>query len=60
MTPLEKIGKYLRNPALVFFYLGLKGHFKFIPDEPYVRLCYRIQMGKRLELDPPRTFNENL
>ncbi len=60
MTPLEKAWKYLRNPALVFFYLGLKGHFKFIPDEPYVRICYRIQMGKRLELDPPRTFNEKL
>lgn len=43
-----------------FFYLGLKGHFKFIPDELYVRICYRILMGKRLELAPPRTFNEKL
>ena len=60
MTPLAKAWKYLRNPARIFFYLGLKGHFKFIPDETYVRICYRIQMGKRLELDPPRTFNEKL
>ena len=60
MTRLDKALKYLRNPARIFFYLGLKGHFKFIPDERYVRLCYRILMGKRLELDPPRTFNEKL
>ena len=60
MTRLEKALKYLRNPARIFFYLGLKGHFKFIPDELYVRICYRILMGKRLELDPPRTFNEKL
>ena len=58
--PWAKILKYVRRPALVFFYLGLHGHFKFIPDELYVRICYRILMGKRLELDPPRTFNEKL
>ncbi len=60
MAHWTKAAKYLRNPARIFFYLGLKGHFKFIPDESYVRICYRIQMGKRLELDPPRTFNEKL
>ena len=60
MTHGAKALKYLRNPARIFFYLGLKGHFRFIPDELYVRICYRIQMGKRLELDPPRTFNEKL
>lgn len=60
MIPFATVSKYLRRPPLIFFYLGLKGHFKFIPDELYVRMCYRILMGKRLELDPPRTFNEKL
>ena len=33
---------------------------RFIPDEPYLRLMYRFRMGKRLNLDDPRTFNEKI
>lgn len=34
--------------------------FKWIPDDTYLRLAYRIRMGKKLNLDHPRTFNEKL
>lgn len=33
---------------------------RFIPDEPYLRLMYRIRMGKKLNLRNPQTFNEKL
>jgi len=34
--------------------------FKFIPDEPYLKIMYRLRMGKKLNLDNPRTFNEKI
>jgi len=33
---------------------------RMIPDELYLRLVYRKIMGKRLELNPPKTFNEKI
>ena len=33
---------------------------RFIPDEPYLKLMYRVRMGKNLNLKNPQTFNEKL
>ena len=32
----------------------------FLPDKPYVKLMYRVNMGKRLNLKNPKTYNEKL
>lgn len=32
----------------------------FIPDEPYLKMVYRIKTGKRLNLNNPKTFSEKL
>lgn len=34
--------------------------FAFIPDETYLKLMYRLRMGKKLDLKMPQTFNEKL
>lgn len=34
--------------------------FSFIPDEQYLKLMYRLQVGKKLNLDNPKTYNEKL
>lgn len=34
--------------------------FSFIPDEPYLKLMYRLRMGEKLDLNNPQTFNEKL
>ena len=34
--------------------------FSFMPDDIYLKLMYRIRMGKKLNLDNPQTFNEKL
>lgn len=34
--------------------------FCFIPDEPYLKLMFRLRMGKKLNLKDPTTFNEKL
>lgn len=33
---------------------------RFIPTEPYLKLVYRIKMGKKLNLEHPITFSEKL
>lgn len=34
--------------------------FRFVPDEQYLKIIYRIRMGKRLDLQNPKSFNEKL
>lgn len=40
--------------------LDSRGLFRALPDEAYLKLMYRVKMGKRLNLAQPRTFNEKL
>ena len=48
------------NPAKIIKHLGGKGYFKWMPDELYLRICYRAALGKRLDLENPKGFNEKL
>lgn len=50
----------IKDPSKVILYLAEKGYFDRKSDEKYLRLKYRAKMGKKLELDEPRTFNEKL
>lgn len=34
--------------------------FQWMNDENYLNLCFRITMGRKLNLENPRTFNEKL
>lgn len=36
------------------------GIFDLIPDEPYLKLMYRLKMGKPLNLDNPTSYNEKM
>lgn len=44
----------------LIFRLERKGYFDRWSDERYLRLMYRMYLGKRLNLKNPRTFNEKL
>ncbi len=55
-----KIKDFIRNPFLFFLSLGHRGFFKWISDEKYLKIAYRIRIGKKLNLDHPTTFNEKL
>lgn len=57
---IERILYYLRNPGKAIIPLASKGLFNWIPDEPYLKFVYRCQLNKKLNLDPPQTFNEKL
>jgi len=43
-----------------FLYLVGKGFYKSMPDEEYLKRFYHAKMGKTLDLEHPRTFNEKL
>ena len=51
---------YLKNPAKIFFILKKCGMLEHLPDKAYLKLMYKAHMGSRLDLDNPKTFNENL
>ena len=60
MSFATKVKKAISNPYLVVPYLGRRGYFKSLPDETYLKLLYRGKIGKRLNLENPKTYNEKL
>lgn len=60
MSNLKSKMLYLKNPLKMVQTLGEKGFLNWFPDKPYLKLVYRSEMGKRLNLDAPVTFNEKL
>lgn len=57
---LNKIIKGLKSPGDALGYLLGSKFFKFIPDEPFLKIVYFLRMKKSLNIDTPRTFNEKL
>lgn len=60
MKLINKVMSYIKNPAKIIYYLGLKGRMKFIPDWLYLKIIYRANFGKKLNLRHPKTFNEKI
>ncbi|HWP98653.1 MAG TPA: ATP-grasp fold amidoligase family protein [Syntrophomonadaceae bacterium] len=56
----EKIKKMINNPNLISQWIITWKIFNLLPDKAYLKLKYKIIMGKRLNLENPQTFNEKL
>ena len=54
------LGKIIRNPLLLIQILGTRRYLDWMPDEMYIKLTYKANMGKKLDLKHPNTFNEKL
>lgn len=52
--------KILKALGSLFFALNLEKLFSFLSDEKYLKLLYRMHIGKKLNLSNPQTFNEKL
>lgn len=50
----------MKEPSNIILYLMNKNFFKWIPDEKYIKIKYRLQMRTKLNLENPQTFNEKL
>ncbi len=57
---MNRIFKVIKEPKKILFYLESKGFFNFLSDEKYLKFFYKLNMGKKLNLDNPKTFNEKL
>jgi len=54
------IKRYFQNPWRILARPMYSGWFDFLSDKQYLRLVYHIKMGKKLNLDSPKTFNEKI
>ncbi len=60
MNKLQKLFHFITHkPSEVIAYAYMKLAF-FVPDKPYLKTLFRLKMGKKLDLENPRTFNEKL
>lgn len=50
----------IKNPLLLIVKCKSTPLFRWIPDKKYIELYYRAALGKKLNLDNPKTFNEKL
>lgn len=53
---IQKIKRILGRNVIEFFYRSLG----FLSDEKYLRILFRLRMGRKLDLDNPKTFCEKL
>ena len=56
----SKLQSFFKNPGLLFLTLGHREFFNWMDDELYLKIAYRVRMGKKLNLKNPKTFNEKL
>lgn len=57
---MGKISKLIKDPSIIIKKLGYNGYLNFIPDNTYLKMMYKLNTGKNLNLDNPKTFNEKL
>ena len=52
--------RYLRDANYRFHIKQTHGFYNHLPDEEYLKLLFRMIIGKDLNLDAPKTFNEKI
>lgn len=57
---LKKIIKAFNNPKSAILYSLSSKKFGVIPDDIYIRINYRLRLGKKIDLTNVRSFNEKL
>lgn len=57
---MKKIIKAIKKPRLILLYILNFKLFRILPDPIYLKIKYFISMGKSLNLDNPKSFNEKL
>ncbi len=53
-------GKLIKNPLQIIQIMGSRRLLDWMPDSLYIKLTYRAEMHKKLQLNNPKTFNEKL
>lgn len=57
---LKRIKKAIKNPKLILLFFLNSRIFRLLPDDLYLKIKYRLTMGRKLDLNNPETFNQKL
>lgn len=57
---MKKILKAIKSPKLIFLFLLNLKVTRVLPDTIFLKIKYYLKMGKRLDVNNPKTFNEKL
>ncbi len=57
---MASISKLLHNPAKIIYIFDRCGISRMIPDQAYLKMKYKANFGKKLDLKHPKTYNEKL
>lgn len=60
MSSIRTALKLLKTPGKMIAPLAQKGFFDWMSDETYLKMRFRMEMGYKLDLKNPRTYNEKL
>lgn len=60
MSALKTAVKLIKTPGKMVAPLAQKGFFDWMSDEAFLKLRFRAEMGYKLNLKNPRTYNEKL
>lgn len=57
---LNKFIKFIMDKKFRFNVLSLLGFYNSMEDRKYLKIKYKIEMGRKLNIENPRTFNEKI
>ena len=57
---MSKIRTFIENPQYFITSPAAKGWLNWVPDSLYLKVLYRIIMGRKLNLKNPKEYNEKL
>lgn len=57
---MSKIKTFIENPQYFITSPAAKGWLNWVPDSLYLKMLYRVIMGRRLNLRNPKEYNEKL
>ncbi len=60
MSAIKTALKLLKTPGKMVAPLAQRGFFDWMSDEAFLKLRFRAEMGYKLDLENPRTYNEKL
>lgn len=60
LNKINELAKLIKNPYVVFRLPKLQQRMRLLPDAVYLKLVYRARIGRPLNLNSPKGFNEKL
>lgn len=60
LNKMNELAKLIKNPYVVFRLPKLQQRMRWLPDAVYLKLVYRARIGRPLNLNSPKGFNEKL